>query len=225
MRQQKIFNQKIDSYKDNLNELVIKQVDFGKKILDIGCCQGTLGKYLKKHKKATVFGIDISDKAIKKAKKNLDKAYVLNVETDIFPFAKKSFDIIICADILEHLYNPTSVLKKLKLYLKSDGIFVLSVPNIANIEARWNLLRGKFDYQKSGIMDDSHLRFFTKKTACQLVNKAGIKIVKIDYSPGFSFFLFQGRIMKFRIMKSLHGALTKLFPTLFCAQFIIVAKP
>jgi len=225
MRQQEIFNQKVDLYKDNLNELVVEQVGFGKKILDIGCSGGRLGQYLKKHKKATVFGIDIASKAIKRAKKNLDKACLLNIETDTLPFAERSFDIIICADVLEHLYQPLLVLRKLKSYLKDSGVFIFSIPNVANIEVRWNLLWGRFDYQQIGIIDESHLRFFTKKTAIKLVSDAGLKVVKMDYSPGFSFFFLQGRIMKLKLLRKLQYRLAKLAPKLFCAQFIIVAKP
>lgn len=225
MKIQKMFNNKVNLYKGGLNEFIIKYAGFNKKVLDVGCSEGKLGKYLKRYKNATVFGIDISDRAIKKAKKNLDGAYLLNIETNNLPFPRKSFDVIICADVLEHLFNPLLVLKKLKPYLKDNGIFILSIPNVANIKVRWNLLRGRFDYQKYGIMDDSHIHFFTKKTVCRLIDNAGMKIIKMDYSPGFSFFFFQGRIMKYKILKNLHDILTRTIPPLFCAQFIVVAKP
>jgi len=218
------YNKKTIFYKKSLNKFVVKRVGFGKTILDVGCSQGRLGRHLRRHKKAVVYGLDISDRAIKEAKKNLDKAYRLNIETDDLPFPPKSFDIIICADILEHLVDPLFVLEKLKLYLKNDGIFILSIPNVANIEVRWNLLWGRFDYKREGIMDDSHLRFFTKKTICRLIRKAGLEIVGVDYSPGFSFFFFQGRVVRLKVLKKLHYALTKLSPTLFSGQFIVVAK-
>jgi len=208
-----------------MNESVVKYVDFNKKILDVGCCEGTLGKYLKQHKQAIVFGIDISNQAIKQAQKNLDQAFTLNIETDRLPFPQKSFDVIICADILEHLFDPLAVLKKLKPFLKNNGIFILSIPNIANIKIRSNLLLGRFDYQKDGIMDESHLRFFTCKISQKLVADAGLKILALDYSPGFEFFFLKGRILKIKILKTLLHQLTKLSPSLFCRQFIIIAQP
>ncbi|MBU1500356.1 class I SAM-dependent methyltransferase [Patescibacteria group bacterium] len=208
-----------------MNESVIKYIDFNKKILDVGCCEGALGKYLKQHKQAAVFGIDISNQAIKQAQKNLDQAFTLNIETDNLPFPQKSFDVIICADILEHLFNPLAVLKKLKSFLKNKGIFILSIPNIANIKIRSNLLLGRFDYQKDGIMDESHLRFFTCKTSQKLVADAGLKILALDYSPGFAFFFLKGRVLKIKILKNLLHRLTKLSPSLFCRQFIIIAQP
>lgn len=208
-----------------MNESVIKYIDFNKKILDVGCGEGALGKYLKQHKQAAVFGIDISNQAIKQAQKNLDQAFTLNIETDNLPFPQKSFDVIICADILEHLFNPLAVLKKLKSFLKNKGIFILSIPNIANIKIRSNLLLGRFDYQKDGIMDESHLRFFTCKTSQKLVADAGLKILALDYSPGFAFFFLKGRVLKIKILKNLLHRLTKLSPSLFCRQFIIIAQP
>lgn len=224
MKIQKTFDNKVDIYGQGLNKLVAKYVGFDKIILDVGCCQGRLGQYLKDSKRATVYGIDVSNRAIKLANKCLEVAYLLDIETDDLPFPKKSFDVIICADILEHLRSPVEALIKLKAYLKDGGWFVLSIPNVANLEVRWNLLWGNFDYQKSGIMDDSHLRFYTQKTVRKLLTDAKIKIVKIDYSPGCSFFFLQGRVLKWKFMRNLHNWLTKISPSLFCAQFIIVAK-
>ncbi|MCX6816286.1 MAG: class I SAM-dependent methyltransferase [Candidatus Beckwithbacteria bacterium] len=224
MKLNQLFNHKTRLYKNGLNESIIKYVDFNKKILDVGCCEGTLGKYLKQHKQAVVFAIDISSQAITQAQKNLDQAFTLNIETDRLPFPQKSFDVIICADILEHLFDPLAVLKKLKPFLKNNGIFILSIPNIANIKIRWNLLLGRFYYQKDGIMDDSHVRFFTRKTSQKLVADAGLKILALDYSPGFEFFFLKGRVLKIKILKTLLYQLTKLSPSLFCAQFIIVAQ-
>lgn len=224
MRLQGIYNQKINLYRDNLNEFIIKQIGFNQVILDVGCSEGKLGKYLKRHKKAKVFGVDISNEAVKRAKKNLDNVYTLNIETNNLPFPKKSFDVIICADVLEHLYNPLATLKNLKKYLKDNGFFILSIPNFANFSIRWNLLCGRFNYQKSGIADETHLRFFTDQTVRELVNQAGMKILRIDYAPGFSFLFLQGRILRYKIFKDLQYRLAKIRPSLFCTQFIVVAK-
>ncbi len=225
MNIEKIYNQKTSVYKESLNFYIAKYIELNKKILDVGCASGKLGAYLKKEKNAIVVGVDISKIAIDQATKVLDETYCLNIEKDNLPFVKNSFDIIICVDILEHLFNPRKTLKKLKHYLKNDGYFVLSIPNIANIEIRLNLLLGKFNYQRTGILDNTHIKFFTQKTAKGLVQSAGLKILKIDYTPGFSFFFLRHKYIKNSpFLQKIKYFLCKIWPTLLCCQFIIIAK-
>lgn len=219
-----LFAKKNDQYKNNLNMLVADQVSCNKKILDVGCSEGALGKFLRREKSAKVVGIDISKEAIKAARNNLDDAFVIDIECEQLPFRKNKFDIIICADVLEHLYDPLAVLRKLKHCLIKDGIFILSIPNVAYIGLRVKLLLGNFDYQEAGIMDSSHIRFFTKRAVDELVCKAGLRIIKIDYTPGFSFIFLQGRILRIKFFDRLKYWLNRLAPRLFCSQFIIVAK-
>jgi hypothetical protein len=123
------------------------------------------------------------------------------------------------------LQDPLSALKKLTPYLRDDGIFILSIPNIANIKIRWDLLMGKFDYTDSGIMDNTHIKFFTKKNAEKLVVDAGLEIEKIDYTVGFNFLLLRDEYIKgSTFLQDLKYHLTKLIPALACSQFIIVAS-
>ena len=224
MRKEERFDKRLAYYKKGLNRFVVKYISPGQKVLDVGCAEGKLGQYLKEYKKCIVTGIDISPRAIKEARKKLDKAYLVDVEKNKLSLALHSFDVIICADILEHLYDPAEVIKKLKPYLGKGGYFIFSIPNIANIRIRWNLLWGTFNYQKEGILYESHLHFFTKKTVLALVGGTGLRVVALDYSPGFSFFFLQGRILKLSLFEKLLNFLTKLAPTLFCRQFIIVAQ-
>ncbi len=90
--------------------------------------------------------------------------------------------MLVCADILEHLIDPLGVLKKLAHFLKPGGKVIVSLPNIAFFMERWQILLGKFDYKDSGIMDNTHLRFFNRQRAIELVQKAGFQIVKTDHS-------------------------------------------
>ena len=76
----------------------------------------------------------------------------------------------IAHSVLEHFFDPLAILKKLQNYLKDDGIIIITLPNIANWEIIYNLLRGHFDYQEDGILDEGHLRFFTYATANNLIN-------------------------------------------------------
>jgi 2-polyprenyl-3-methyl-5-hydroxy-6-metoxy-1,4-benzoquinol methylase len=187
---------------------IIELVGSGKRVLDVGCGAGYLSKELKKNG-CYVVGIEIDKEAAEIAKNILDAVIVADVEEirDI-PYREGFFDVIVFADVLEHLKRPDKVLLKFKSYLSKDGYAVASIPNIANWHYRLSLLFGRFDYEESGILDKTHLRFFTLKTAKGLFESTGYKIVHVDYT---------GLASKNRLFR--------LFPTIFAYQFIIVAKP
>ena len=201
-----LYDKKLPKYKNYLNPYLIKYIPDKSRVLDIGCSNGFQGKYLRKKKNCIVYGIDISPQAIKKAQQNLDKAEVMDISKDKFPFSKEKFDVIVFSDILEHLAWPEKILKKLKKYLKKDGLIVAAIPNVANLKIRLRLLLGKWDYQELGILDKTHLRFFTQKTTRQLFENCGLKITKEGCSPEFSFLP------------------CKIYPSLLSRHIIIVAK-
>lgn len=219
----KIYNDKVVDYQDGFNWKLAEYVPVNKKILDIGCATGNMGKYLIEQKNATVFGLDISSKAIEQASKVLNKAVCINVEKKDIPF-KELFDVILFGDVLEHLYDPAGILNKVKRNLKKNGLVICSIPNIANVEIRLRLLLGNFDYADFGILDRSHIRFFTLKTIKQIFQKTGYKIKKIDYFP-FSFILFKEKYAKkYPFMRKIKYMLASIYPPLFASTFIIVAK-
>lgn len=208
------YNKKIDYYnlyKQNNygNPLVLKQIRDSSTVFDIGCNTGNLAKGLTKFKKCKVYGVDISDSALKIAKKVLTDSTVLDLENfKDFPFKNVEFDYVILADVLEHIKNPEEVLQKIKSQLKFKYL-VVSLPNIAFIEIRIKLLLGIFDYKNYGIMDESHLHFYTKKTMQELFEKSGYKI--ISYKP------FPLTNKKFSFITH---PLTNLLPTLFGRQIV-----
>lgn len=119
------------------------------------------------------------------------------------------------ADVLEHLPHPSSVLKKLKKNLKKEGYFIISVPNVANWSIRFRLLFGKFDYTEYGILDKSHLRFFTRKSLERLIEEVGLKIKKLEVTPNIPFISYNDRTAR------LAYELTKLWKGLLACQFIV----
>lgn len=153
------------------------------RILDVGCGAGLFGAYLKLNGYAEhVTGIEINQKAADEASTNLDNVYCRDLnKTSISDVLKASadnqFDYITCNDVLEHLVNPWQVLKDLSNKLSPEGEIIASIPNVRH----WTVLlplmfRGRWDYQDSGIMDRTHLRFFTKNTMQQLFESAGLKV-------------------------------------------------
>ncbi|MBN1897725.1 MAG: class I SAM-dependent methyltransferase [Spirochaetes bacterium] len=148
-------------------------------ILDIGCGEGRLGRDLEQRGAKNLVGVERCPKAAKKAKKVFNRVLVGDIETMRFPFKRNYFDCIICADVLEHLIDPVSLLVKLKDHLKKEGCLIASIPNVQHYTVSFRLLWGQWDYRSSGILDETHLRFFTLKTIKDLFFRSGFLIVKI----------------------------------------------
>lgn len=159
---------------------IVKKESIGRtlKILDIGCATGYLGKAVKLNNNY-VCGVEISPIAAEESKKVLDNVAVGNIELIDLPYKENYFDIVICSDILEHLFSPELVLNKIYKYLKREGIFLMVVPNIAWYRMRLMLIGGKWEYGSSGIMDFGHIRWFTKKSGGKLLKNCGFHIKKI----------------------------------------------
>ena len=137
------------------------------------------------------------------------------------------FDAIVFGDVLEHLRNPRSVLEQLSKLLKPGGRILISLPNVANIWVRLNLLFGRFNYTRVGIFDESHLRFFTLKTAKELAADAGLDVISASATP-IPLPLILPATSKGRAFSFLHvlnWGLTRLRKTLLGYQFILVCRP
>jgi O-antigen biosynthesis protein len=183
---------------------IIRCIGDNKKVLDIGCSSGYIAKELTR-KNCSIIGIEVDETSAEAARKYCDEVVVADVETiKELHFPEKSFDVLIFSDVLEHLKRPDLVLMNFKKYLKPEGFAIASIPNIARFEYRTRMLLGKFTYEKGGIMNRGHLRFFTLKTAKELFESSGYTIGKIYYT---------GLGSKLRIL-----------PTWFAFQFVIIAK-
>jgi 2-polyprenyl-3-methyl-5-hydroxy-6-metoxy-1,4-benzoquinol methylase len=220
MNKQSIYEGKAALYGQFINEWLLPFVPSGIKVLDVGCSFGLFGERLIKQKNCVVYGIDISKSAIEVAKTRLTDAACLDIENDAVPFFDQRFDLIVFADVLEHLVYPETVLLTFQKYLNQGGSFLISLPNIANVRYRVRHLFGRWNYQDGGILDRTHLHFYTKATARNLVLTQGLEIVKSGSTPGFDFLI--GRLRPFA---AITDRICLSFPRLFANQFIIVAKP
>lgn len=154
-------------------------------ILDVGCGEGSTGAYLKKKVAAAqVTGIEVNPAAAMIAWQKLDHVVEVSVESPELDLPLNHFCIILCLDVLEHLSDPWKTLSRLVTFLKDDGLVLISLPNIQNWRVVLNLLGGSWDYADSGIMDRTHLRFFTAKTAVKMIERAGLHVVRFRRSMG-----------------------------------------
>jgi len=167
--------------KDIINLIKLKKNP--EKILDVGCSIGTLGIEIRKiYKNAEITGIEYDSSMAQVAKNFLDNVIIGNVEEiDLFKYFKEEyFDVIIFADILEHLKDPWSVLKNFSKLLKDDGIIIASLPNVRHYSVIFSLVfLNYWPYRKRGINDKTHLRFFTSRNIKNMFDEAGIKIIKM----------------------------------------------
>ena len=146
-------------------------------ILDMGCAAGAMGKAIRERNlPATIIGVELSNEAAKCAAPYYDRIHEGDVEKMELSYPNH-FDIVICADILEHLRDPWAMLKRIKSMLKPDGLLMCSIPNIRY----WRIIRdlvllGSWKYEKEGILDNTHLRFFTRYSFSSDLEQAGFEI-------------------------------------------------
>jgi O-antigen biosynthesis protein len=159
---------------------IIDEIEPNKKVLDVGCADGYLAKYLKNNE---IYGIDYNPVVIEKVKQIYKDALAFdlndinNYEGDIF--SDMQFDYIVFADVLEHVLYPNDVLNFFKKRINEGGKIIVSLPNIALWRVRLNLLFGRFDYTKYGVLDSTHLHLYTFKSAKELADKCELSVVKI----------------------------------------------
>lgn len=173
------------------------------RILDVGCGTGALGAFFRENQQCYVAGIDINENACKEAEKNIDTVLHANVEVIDLPYEEASFDTIVLGDVVEHLINPVAALHKLLRVLKPGGQMYITVPNIRHWkEVRDLVFKDKWEYGTWGILDYTHLRFFTKTSIVKMLTDGNIPVIKAEWviqDPSksslinkFSFGLFAG---------------------------------
>lgn len=151
-----------------------------RRVLDVGCGAGVLGRVLKEERNVEeVCGVEFIEEAYQRARTVLDRVLHGNIEEMALPWDDEYFDCIVCADVLEHLVDPSAVMAKLSRVLAPRGVIVISVPNIRFHEVIHMLSHGAWTYYEQGIMDATHLRFFTRSGLRTMIENGGMEAVEI----------------------------------------------
>lgn len=214
-------------FKYSSHDQIVKAVNSERgqlRILDVGTASGYLGKIWREQGQF-VFGVECDRAAAEHARRYYDAFEVADIESFDFPF-RREFDYIVFADVLEHLRDPLAVLQKCLPALKESGKIIISIPNIANLVIRFSLLAGRFDYADRGILDRTHLHFYTLKSLEQLMGNASCEI--LDVVPTSLPFQIAFPFTQKKFFQPFHEilyALTKSWETLFGYQFVITAAP
>jgi 2-polyprenyl-3-methyl-5-hydroxy-6-metoxy-1,4-benzoquinol methylase len=189
----KLYEHKADSYFLHSRHELLPFIPAGvKKVLDIGCGTGGFGALLKHKHNCEVWGIEPNKQAANEAAKQLDKAINGLFVAEMPELKGQKFDAIFFNDVLEHLPAPEEALNACKDLLSANGYIIASIPNIRWYPVILALLRYKdFKYEPSGVMDKTHLRFFTLKSMVRLFENSGYSVVKnggINKNTNFKFF-------------------------------------
>lgn len=151
-------------------------------VMDVGCGSGQLLKYLRRNGAGRTIGIELRREVAEelRASGEVDDVYCINIESEDLPLQPASLDTIIVSHVLEHMVDPWAVLRRLSRYLKDDGALVGAIPNARHVSVIGPLLfKGTWQYRSSGILDVTHLRFFTRRSIIDLLTSAGFSVEAI----------------------------------------------
>lgn len=195
-----------------------------KQTLDVGAAQGFLGQLLKDDN-LPIDAIEPNPHWSDHARPFYRTVFPSTVEEAHLP--EKTYDCIVCADVLEHLPDPLSVLNQLRRIATDDARFIISVPNIAHLAVRMMLLFGHFPKMDRGPLDRTHLHFFTRKTATQLLTTAGLHIERTSATgiPLDELWKSGQANPFFKLMTHTQRLAVSLLPKLFAFQWIFLARP
>ena len=169
------------NYYDNVNYDLLKHIPANLGfVLEVGCAAGALGeKYKAANPGSHFIGIEMIQEAAEIAQQRLDAVVVKpveKVELKDLKMGKKKFDCIIYGDVLEHLNNPWEILERHKKWLAADGVILACIPNTQHWTLLYSLLRGKWEYTEMGLLDRTHIRFFTCFEIIRMFENADFKV-------------------------------------------------
>jgi methionine biosynthesis protein MetW len=168
----------LEAYTGSRPEVQTLVPSSARRILDLGCATGALGAALKERQRAIVVGVELDPAHAREAERRLDRVVVGDVEEVLAGGRlEPGFDCIVAADVLEHLRDPWSALRRGVELLSAGGTVVVSLPNVRFFETFWQLgVRGRWPRRPHGIFDATHLRWFALRDARELLEQAGLRV-------------------------------------------------
>ncbi|AZK45969.1 class I SAM-dependent methyltransferase [Paenibacillus lentus] len=170
----------LDENSDNSLSLILRNIKSNSVVLEFGPATGRMTKYLKEKLNCDVYIVEIDPESARIASKYSRDCVIGNIEEYAWleHFDAIEFDYIVFADVLEHLYQPQKVLLESKRLLKEEGSIFVSIPNVAHNSIIIDLINNRFNYQEIGLLDNTHIRFFTYNSLMKMFEKAFLKPVK-----------------------------------------------
>lgn len=193
-------------------------------VLDAGAAQGILGQMLA-DARLTIDAIEPHPDWAAAARPHYRNVYTCAIET-VNGLPESLYSVVICGDVLEHTVDPVAALRKLREHAADDAVFMISLPNVAHLSVRMMLLFGLFPRMHKGILDRTHLHFFTRRTAIEMLGEAGLRVERVSATP-----VPLEEVWKsgpgnplFAVLMAVQKACVRLLPRVFGYQWIFVAR-
>ncbi|HSE91868.1 MAG TPA: methyltransferase domain-containing protein, partial [Methylomirabilota bacterium] len=196
----------------------------GRRLLDVGAAEGLLSRPLTEQG-WRVTAIEVDPEAARAGAGHCERMIVTSAGRPL-PDLGGPFDVIVCADVLEHLADPESALERLVTHLAPGGAVVVSIPNVAHLWVRLGLLAGRFDYADRGLLDRTHLRFFTRRTLEALLATAALAAERFTATPVPLYQVVPSRWhgRGLAAVHTLSAFVARSMPCLFAYQFVVLAR-
>jgi glycosyltransferase involved in cell wall biosynthesis len=191
------------------------------RVLDLGCSSGLLSERLRAMGHH-VTGVDLNE--IAGVRDRTDEFFKADLNDGIPVEVGKDYDVVLAADVIEHLMNPGALIRQARSMLAPDGMAIFCVPNIAHWYPRFRSTLGMFDYDQRGILDSTHVRFFTRRSIRKLIERHGFTVRRLEPVglPLDALGVQGGRAQLLRLVDNMFSTL---WPTMFGYQFIVEATP
>jgi 2-polyprenyl-3-methyl-5-hydroxy-6-metoxy-1,4-benzoquinol methylase len=197
------------------------------RILDVGCGAGNNAALVKARSvECDIYGITHSSAEAELARAYMSECWVMDLESD-FParIEKESLDVLIFSHVLEHLRHPEAVVAHYCELLRHGGLVLIAIPNVLSFKMRYRFLKGNFEYESAGVMDDTHLHFYTYFTADRylLAKSPDLKIMVKTVTGSFPLWKLRGHLFPREVCNRIDGWGTQHWPNLFGHQILIKA--
>jgi 2-polyprenyl-3-methyl-5-hydroxy-6-metoxy-1,4-benzoquinol methylase len=172
---------------NNTHAMLVKMAGEGVRILELGASSGYMTRVLKERGNH-VTAVEVDEVAAAQLKEIADVTIVADLnDPEALAAVPGPFDVVLAGDVLEHLLDPEAVLKRAVATLDPDGAVVISVPNVTHIDLRLALFQGRFEYQPTGLLDETHVRFYTYESLLELLAASGLIVAEIERSTVAAF--------------------------------------
>ena len=217
---------------DSIDTLSAQMVGWRKRVLEVGCATGYMAEFLQTKRGCTVVGVEYDAESASRSEARGVRTIVGDAESTVTISAIMAdvehggqFEVVLASAVLEHLRYPEALLERVHRFLTPNGYLVVTLPNIAHWIMRRNLILGRFRYEQYGLLDETHLRFYTVETARELLATSGFQVVRCAFDPGEGIPLLSAAARHMKWLKRGEARVTALRPGLLAYQTAFLARP